>query len=86
MIAEIKDNVPLRAEGLDEAIIGSDYTDQRTVYSIELILEVLMVRDEMSVEEAVEFFDFNIGGAYVGPMTPIYVWTGDGDPMQWKKK
>ena len=54
MIAEIKDNVPLRAEGLDEAIIGSDYTDQRTVYSIELILEVLMVRDEMSVEEAVE--------------------------------
>jgi hypothetical protein len=32
-----------------------------------------MNRDGMSWEEAQEFFDFNIKGAWVGPNTPVFV-------------
>lgn len=69
------DDKPLKVDGHDEAIIGQDYKQLRMVYSIERIIETLMIRDEMSMEEAIEYFDHNIGCAYVGEMTPIYVWT-----------
>lgn len=72
-----KENKPLTANGLDSAIIGSEYHSHKVVYSIERILAVLMERDGMDMDEAVEFFDFNIAGAYVGEMTPLYVWTED---------
>jgi hypothetical protein len=77
MIAHIQENEPLKADGFDEAIIGQEYNDGRYVYSIEGILEILMIRDDMTMEDAMEFFSFNIGGAYVGEMTPLYIWTGD---------
>ena len=65
------------AEGFDDAVIGSDYNKGRAVYSIERIIQILIERDNMDMEEAIEFFDFNIGNAYVGEMTPLFVWTED---------
>ena len=76
MIAHIEKE-QIKADGLDEAIIGQDYEMGRYVYSIERILEILMLRDDMTMEDAMEFFSFNIGGAYVGEMTPLYIWIGD---------
>lgn len=76
MIAHIEKE-QIKADGFDEAIIGQEYHDGRYVYSIERILKILMLRDDMTMDDAMEFFSFNIGGAYVGEMTPIYVWTGD---------
>ena len=67
----------IKADGFDEAIIGQEYHDGRYVYSIERILEILMLRDDMTMDDAMEFFSFNIGGAYVGEMTPLYIWIGD---------
>lgn len=32
-----------------------------------------MQQDGMTEEEALEFFEFNILGAYVGPETPVYI-------------
>ena len=29
------------------------------------------------MDEATEYFDHNIGCAFVGDMTPLYVWTED---------
>ena len=69
------------AEGLDDAVIGSDYKKGRAVYSIERILQILIDRDGMSMDEAIEYFDFNIGGSYVGEMTSLYVWTEDKIPL-----
>ena len=60
---------PLRADGFNQAIIGNEYNTNRVVYSIERMLQILIDRDGMSMEEAIEFFNFNIGGAYVGEMT-----------------
>ena len=45
----------------------------RIVYSVKKVLEVLMKRDGMDLDEAREFFDFNIGGAYVGQGGPVFV-------------
>jgi hypothetical protein len=38
-----------------------------------------MSRDGMTPEEAQEYFEFNIQGAYVGESTPIYVFPCDMD-------
>jgi len=37
------------------------------------VIGILMDRDGMSEDDAVEFFDFNVLGAYVGERTPIFV-------------
>ena len=65
------------AEGFDEAIAGVIWDGERTrvVYDTELILELLMGRSEMTYEEAVEYFDFNIAGSYMGEYTPLYLET-----------
>ena len=44
------------------------------VYSGEEIVSVLMTRDFMTHDEAMEFVDFNIEGAYTGKDTPLLVW------------
>ena len=68
------------ADGLDEAIIGltdvwdSDGSIRRIVaYDKQKVLEILINRDSMEEDEAEEFFQFNIGGAYVGKGTPIFI-------------
>lgn len=68
----------LLADGLEAALIGFAWpwqADQQRVaiYSVEKILDILHDRDGMTWDEAREFYDFNIVGAYVGPQTPIYV-------------
>jgi hypothetical protein len=47
------------------------------VYDAEKIRSILMERDGMSAEEAREFIEYNIEGAYMGDETPVYVWTED---------
>ena len=61
----------LLADGHDHAIMGYS-TDGRVIYSVNMIIEGL-IESGMTYEEAVEFFDFNIAGAYVGEYTPIFM-------------
>jgi hypothetical protein len=46
---------------------------ERLVYNGHLITEVL-VEKGMAEEDAQEYIDFNIVGAYVGDSTPIVMW------------
>ena len=55
----------------EQAIIGQDDASLRVVYSANKIIEILS--EEMTAEEAEEFYEYNILGAYMGDMTPIYV-------------
>ena len=50
---------PLRADGFNQAIIGNEYNTNRVVYSIERMLQILIDRDGMSMEEAIEFLRFD---------------------------
>jgi hypothetical protein len=65
------DETFLIVSDMDEAIIGVDINTFRLVYSVEKIYEVLM--KSMSREDAIDYFDYNILGAYMGDMTPIFV-------------
>jgi hypothetical protein len=60
----------IKADGFDEAIIGVS-TDIRLVYSVDKIIESLM--KDMSEDDAIDYFYFNIDGAYLGDKTPIYI-------------
>lgn len=69
----------LKIEGMDAAIIGACMTwhgnmlVERLVYDGNKIVEKLTA-DGMSDEEAHEYIDFNIIGAFVGESTPIVMW------------
>lgn len=61
---------------LDEAVIGVDYRQGRVIYDQDKILEVLQNDQDMTLEEAVEWFEFNIGCFYSGENTPIILVRG----------
>jgi len=63
----------LKADGLDDAFIGTTMreSEEVLVYSVSKILEIL--EQSMSSEDAREYYEYNIAGAYVGPETPMYV-------------
>jgi hypothetical protein len=60
----------LRADGFDEAIIGVDENEMRLVYSVSKCIEILC--KEMTQEDAIEHFYYNVSGSYVGDKTPIW--------------
>jgi hypothetical protein len=65
----------LKADGFDDCLIGICNTFKGAVflYDETKVIEKLMRRDGMTDEEAWEFYEFNILGAYVGDYTPIYL-------------
>jgi hypothetical protein len=46
---------------------------QAICYDEDKVIEILMERDGMTYEEAVEYFEFNIAGAWVGESTPFFM-------------
>lgn len=62
----------LTADGFDEAVIGIDDKTMRVIYSVTKCIEILMTEMEMDIEEAVEFFEFNVKGSELGEKTPIW--------------
>ena len=64
----------LLADGFDEALIGITVSiNPVAAYSKDRMLEVLMQRDGMTYEDAIEYLEFNVFGAYVGLKTPVYI-------------
>lgn len=63
------DDTFMKIDGHDNAVIGVDLKSMRLIYSVSIIIKNLM--NEMSEQDAVEFFEFNIACAHVGDLTPI---------------
>ena len=64
------------ADGFDEAIIGFCYDlvaegEYRVIYSFNKCVDIL--KHDMSEEEAIEYMDFNVVGAYMGKKTPLFM-------------
>ena len=62
-------------DGLEEAVIG--YVERFGMQPLALVdkekvINILMKRDKMLYDEAEEYFDFNIIGAWVGDGTPCF--------------
>lgn len=65
----------LFADGFDDAIVGVGNVfggKLCAIYDTDLVLKKCM-KDGMKYDEALEYFDFNIAGAYVGEQTPIFI-------------
>jgi hypothetical protein len=78
---EIKDHLAdanesaLTADGFDDALIGYCErcgTSPVALYDYDKCIEVLVKRDKMTKDDAIEFFEFNTLGAFVGEGTPMF--------------
>ena len=68
------DETVLLADGLEDAFIGigRQFHLAVAVYSRSKAIQCL-IEQGMSHPEAVEYFDFNTSGAWVGRQTPIFM-------------
>jgi len=64
----------LLVDGFEGALIGYCQQFNKTValYDYDKCIKILMQRDGMDWDSAVEFFEFNTLGAYVGEKTPAF--------------
>ena len=77
-IDEISDINPeaMLADGFDEAILGMCVqfgSEPVVAYDFNKCVEIVMERDGMEREEAIDFINFNVVGAYVGLSTPVFI-------------
>ena len=80
MIEQLAEENPdaLMADGFEKAFLGIYRRFSHpplAAYSYEECIQVLMERDKMPYEGAVEFFDFNVIGSWMGEGTPVFVQT-----------
>ncbi len=68
-----QDEELLMVDGFDEAVRGVEALKMRLVYDINKMRAILVERDKMTFEDAMDFLDHNVLGSYVGEQTPIYV-------------
>ena len=62
----------LKADGFDDDVIGVEENEMRLIYSVAKCIEILKI--EMTEEDALEHFTYNVSGSYVGEKTPIWCW------------
>lgn len=77
----IEENYPdegiLLADGFDRAFLGVGRIfsgPSVAVYDKSMVITILR-ESGMKVDEAYEYFDYNVAGAYVGEHTPMFVET-----------
>lgn len=59
-----------KADGFDQAVIGVEQSTMRLIYSVKKCIEILT--EDMSEEEAIEYFNYNTLRSYIGDKTPIW--------------
>jgi len=72
----------LLADGFEDAFVGIC----ERIGSVPVVaydryecIRILMDRDGMTDEEAIEYFNFNVAGAYVGEGTPVFLTLWDSE-------
>lgn len=76
LIAEQFGGGILFADGFDEAFVGIAHkANGKSVacYDMSKCLSILQSRDGMSLQDAMEFFEYNVLGAYMGDQTPCFL-------------
>ena len=66
----------VKADGLEDAIIGVGSRMNMPdvlIYSYNKCVKIFMEKEGWTHEEAIEWMDFNVVGAWVGETTPIFV-------------
>lgn len=65
----------LYADGFENALIGLgwQHTKLIAIYDYDKCVEILILREDMTHEEAIEWMEYNVVGSYVGEYTPIFM-------------
>lgn len=66
----------LLADGFDDAIIGITRRinmEPVVAYDYDKCVEILMTNSGMEYEDAVEYMEYNVVGAWLGDHTPIFI-------------
>ncbi len=65
----------LYANGFEDALIGLgwQHTKLIAIYDYDKCVEILILREDMTHEEAIEWMEYNVVGSYVGEYTPIFM-------------
>lgn len=68
------DEDTLLANGFEKALIGFGHrhNQQVAIYDYWECVHILMKRDKMTEEDAIEHMEYNVIGSYVGEYTPIF--------------
>ena len=72
----------LKADGFDAAFVGYGYqhgSDALAIYDEDKCIKILIERDDMTEEQAVDYFYYNVKGAFVGDGTPIFMTPRSGE-------
>lgn len=77
IIERYEENVFIKFDGFDEAIIGVQESQMNLIYSYKKCIEILS--KSMCEEEAVEYVYFNVVGLFIGEKTPIICFDDFGD-------
>jgi hypothetical protein len=69
------DDSIITADGFELAFLGCGYSfgGAYAIYNFSTCMEILMQRDGMTYEEAMEYYDYNIFGSWMGDNTPIFI-------------
>ena len=75
MTDEPLDPNTLYADGFEDALIGLgwQHTKLSAIYDYDKCVEILILREDMTHEEAIEWMEYNVVGSYVGEYTPIFM-------------
>lgn len=75
MTEETEDLSVLFADGFEDALlgIGRQFNLEVAVYDYYKCVNILMGQQDFSYEDAIEWMEFNVVGAYVGKTTPIFL-------------
>lgn len=67
------DDAPLFANGFDDAIVGICPNSFKVIYSRNKCISILCRLDDMTIEEAMDYLEYNTFNTYVGEYTPIFM-------------
>jgi len=72
---QYSDTELLFADGFDKAIVGvaRTFNNLSVAYDTNKCINILVKRDRMSREEAIEYFEYNVVGSYTGDHTPSFI-------------
>ena len=74
LMEELTSHECLLADGFNDALIGiSEGMNPVAVYDTDKCIDILMKDSNINHEDALDYFYFNVVGAYVGEKTPLFI-------------
>ena len=69
------DESVILADGFELGFLGCgySYSGSYAIYNLGTCIEILMQRDGMSFDDAEEFIEYNVIGAFVGDRMPVFL-------------